>query len=285
LTLAQAFNSVGATLGPLIAGTFILTSKLADPSVVALESPAQQHAYQMTIANNVRLPYIIVAVALAVLGIAVAFAHLPHIRQEERVEDAGRSAQRSIWSFRHTILAAIGIFCYVGVEVGLATTMVLYFSDSTHGGLNIMTVPSAQKLVALYWFGALVGRLAGPLMMSFMKPGKLLGLFGALAAALVALAMFVPGNAAVGALILVGFFNSVMFPTIFALGIAGLGPFTSRGSGIITTAVVGGALIPPLIGWVVDHAGYTVALIVPILCYLYIAWYGVGGSKPTQTVA
>ena len=269
----------------MVAGTFILTSTLADPSVVALESPAEQHAYQLTIANTVRVPYIMSPSLWPSSGIAVAFAHLPHIKEEETVAEAGRSAQKSIWSFRHTVLASIGIFCYVGVEVGLATTMVLYFSDSTHGGLNLMTVPAAQKLVALYWFGALIGRLAGPLMMNFMKPGKLLGLFGALAAALVALAMFAPGNAAVAALILVGFFNSVMFPTIFALGIVGLGPLTSRGSGIITTAVVGGALIPPLIGWFVDHAGYTVAFIIPILCYLYIAWYGIGGSKPTQTVA
>jgi FHS family L-fucose permease-like MFS transporter len=285
LTLAQAFNSLGATIGPLIAGTFILTSKLTDPAVVAQQSPEQQHAYQMSIANTVRMPYIVVAIALAVLGIAVAFAHLPHIKAEEKKQDGGAAAQKSIWTFRHTVLAAIGIFCYVGVEVGLATTMVLYFSDSTHGGLNVMTVPAAQKLVALYWGGALVGRLLGPWMMSLMKPGKLLGLFGGLAAALVLLAMFVPGYAAVGALILVGFFNSVMFPTIFALGIVGLGPLTSRGSGIITTMVVGGALVPPLIGWFVDHTGYTVALIIPILCYLYIAWYGVSGSKVTQTVS
>jgi FHS family L-fucose permease-like MFS transporter len=160
--------------------------------------------------------------------------------------------------------------------------MVLYFSDSLHNGLNVMTVQSAQKLVALYWGGALLGRLLGPFLMNAIKPGKLLGLFGGAAAALVALAMFLPGYAAVGALILAGFFNSVMFPTIFALGIVGLGPLTSRGAGIIMTAVVGGALVPPMIGWLVDHANYQVALIIPVICYLFIAWYGVSGSKPTQ---
>jgi FHS family L-fucose permease-like MFS transporter len=284
LTLAQAFNSLGATIAPWMAGTFILTSKVLDPSVVAQQSQDEQHAYQMTIANTVRMPYIIVAAALLILGIAVAFAHLPHIKAEEKREEGGSAAQKSIWSFRHTVLASIGIFCYVGVEVGLATTMVLYFSDSTHGGLNIMTVQSAQKLVALYWGGALVGRLLGPLMMNAIKPGKLLGLFGGCAAALVILAMFLPGYAAVGGLLLVGFFNSVMFPTIFALGIVGLGPLTSRGSGIITTMVVGGALVPPLIGWFVDRSSYQGAMIIAVLCYAYIAWYGVSGSKPKQTV-
>ena len=284
LTLAQAFNSLGATIGPWVAGTFILTSKVLDPSVVAKQSADEQHAYQMAIANTVRMPYITVAAVLLILGIAVAFAHLPHIKAEEKKEQSGSAAQKSIWSFRHTVLAAWGIFCYVGVEVGLATTMVLYFSDSTHGGLNIMTVQGAQKLVALYWGGALVGRLLGPFMMNAIKPGKLLGLFGGCAAALVVLSMFLPGYAAVGGLLLVGFFNSVMFPTIFALGIVGLGPLTSRGSGIITTMVVGGALVPPLIGWFVDRSSYQGALIIAVLCYLYIAWYGISGSTPKQTV-
>ena len=284
LTLAQAFNSLGATIGPWVAATFILTSKFLDPAVVAQQSTDERHAYQMAIANTVRTPYIAVAIMLVILGIAVSLAHLPHIRAEERAEDAGK-VQSSIFSFRHTVLAAIGIFFYVGVEVGLATTMVLYFSDSAHGGLNVMAVQTAQKIVALYWAGALVGRLLGPWMMSLMKPGKLLGLFGAVSAALVVLAMFVPGYAAVGALILVGFFNSVMFPTIFALGIVGLGPLTSRGSGIITTMVVGGAIVPVLIGFLVDHANYQVALIVAVICYIYIAWFGVSGSKPVKTVA
>ena len=284
LTLAQAFNSVGATLAPWVVGNFILTSTFLDPVVVAQQNPAQQHAYQMSIANTVRTPYIIVAVALAILAVAVAFAHLPHIKAEESKDSAGGNAERSIWTFKHTVLAAVSIFFYVGVEVGLATTMVLYFSDSTHGGLNVMTVASAQKIVALYWGGALVGRLLGPWMMSLMKPGHLLGVFGGCASALVVTAMFVPGYAAVGALLLAGFFNSVMFPTIFALGIAGLGPLTSRGSGIITTAIVGGAIVPVAFGWLVDHASYQVALILAVFCYMFIAYYGVLGSKPTQTV-
>ena len=281
LTLAQAFNSLGATMGPWVAGTFILTSKVLDPAAVARQSLAEQHAYQASIAHTVRMPYIVVAIALAIMGLAISFAHLPHIRAEEKSGAGSATAGRSIWSFRHTLLAAVGIFCYVGVEVGLATTMVLYFSDSTHGGLNVMTTQTAQKLVALYWAGQLVGRLMGPWMMRLMKPGKLLSLFGVLAAALVVLSMFLPGYAAVGGLLLVGYFNSVMFPTIFALGITGLGPLTSRGSGIITSMIVGGALVPPLIGWVVDKSNYAVALIIPVLCYLFIAWYGVSGSQAT----
>lgn len=283
LNLAQAFNSLGGTLGPLVAGAFILTGVELSPSVVAQQDAATQHAYQMTIANSVRMPYIVVAAVLVILGIAVGFSHLPQVQAKPKAGADSSAGQRSVWSIRHTVLGAAGIFLYVGVEVGLATTMVLYFSDSAHGGLHVLTVQTAQKLVALYWGGALIGRLLAPAMLAKVKATKLLGLFGLVAAILVAFAIFVPGYAAVGALILAGFFNSVMFPTIFALAVVGLGPMTSRGSGIISMAVVGGAIVPVLIGFLVDHIGYQVSLIIPVICYLYIAWYGAAGSKPAQS--
>lgn len=283
LNLAQAANSLGGTIAPWIAGTFILTSAVLDPAKVALESPSAQHAYQASIANTVRIPYTVIALALAILGIAVMFTRLPHIEAGHHGgEQTGAAQNRSIWSYRHTVLGALGIFLYVGVEVGLATTMVLYFSDAVHGGLNVLSVPEAQKLVLFYWLGALVGRLLGSWILTMIKAGKLLGIFGITAAVLVLVSIFSPGYVAIAALILAGFFNSVMFPNIFALGIAGLGPMTSRGSGLIMTAIVGGALIPVAIGWVVDHATYQWALVIPICCYLYIAWYGMWGSKPRE---
>ena len=284
LSLAQAFNSLGATIAPWVVGAYILTSTFMDPAAVAEQSPAAQHAYQVSIANSVRMPYIVVAVALVVLAFALLFTHLPHIQAEHKPELHGQGA-RSIWTFRHTVMGAVGIFLYVGVEVGLATTMVLYFSDSTHGGLHALSVQTAQKIVAFYWGGALIGRLLAPWMFSLFRPGRLLTAFGGIAAGLVVLSMFAPAQAAIAALLLAGFFNSIMFPTIFALGINGLGPLTSRGSGIITSAVVGGALIPVLIGWVVDHANYQLALIIPTLCYLFIAWYGSFGSAPKHVPA
>lgn len=287
LNLAQALNSLGGTIAPWIAGAFILTSSVMDPAQVASQSPDAQHAYQVAIAHTVRMPYIIIAFGLLVLGIAIALIHLPHITatQEFRPGKEGDPVlSRSIWSHRHTVLAALGIFLYVGVEVGLATVMVLYISDSTHGGLNALTAPQAQKLVTYYWMGALIGRLLGSWMLTKIKAGKLLGIFGTIAAALVVVSMVSQGYVAIGALILAGFFNSIMFPNIFALGIAGLGPLTSKGSGLIMTAVWGGALIPVFIGWVSDNWTYELALVVPVICYLYIAFYGFAGSKPARTV-
>lgn len=287
LNLAQALNSLGGTIAPWVAGTFILTSAVLDPAKVASQSPEAQHAYQLSIADTVRMPYIVIAFGLIILGVAIALTRLPAVSATQQFRPAKEGdaiLNRSIWSYRHTVLGALGIFFYVGVEVGLATAMVLYFSDSTHGGLNALSGPEAQKLVTFYWLGALIGRLLGSWMMTRIKAGKLLGIFGVIAAALVVVSIFSTGHIAIGALILAGFFNSVMFPNIFALGIAGLGPLTSKGSGLIMTAVWGGALIPVFIGWLSDKTTYEIALVVPVLCYLYIAFYGFVGHKPAQTV-
>jgi len=287
LNLAQALNSLGGTIAPWVAGTFILTATVLNPAQVATQSPAEQHAYQITIADTVRMPYIVIAFALVILGIAVAFTRLPHVEATQQfrpAKDGDPLLGRSIWSYRHTVLGALGIFFYVGVEVGLATTMVLYFSDSSHGGLHALLAPQAQKLVAFYWGGALVGRLLGSWMLTKIQAGKLLGIFGVIAALLVVVSIFTSGYVAIGCLVLAGFFNSIMFPNIFTLGIAGLGPMTSKGSGLIMTAVVGGAVIPVFIGWLVDTTSYQWALAVPVICYLYIAFYGLSGSKPARRI-
>ncbi|MGD1108310.1 MAG: glucose/galactose MFS transporter, partial [Terracidiphilus sp.] len=142
---------------------------------------------------------------------------------------------------------------------------------------------TASDVAALYWFGALVGRLLGSWILTRVKSGKLLGIFGFAAVALVLIAMLGSGHVAIAAVVLCGFFNSIMFPNIFTLGIAGLGQMTSKGSGLIMTAIVGGAVIPALLGWAADRYGIQHAFVIPLFCYLYIAWYGLWGSKPRET--
>jgi FHS family L-fucose permease-like MFS transporter len=269
LTLAQALNSLGGSIAPLIAGAYILT----DPSKVSSKA---------AIADTVRGPYIAIAGGLLVLGLAVAFMHLPAITQTKAFrpgETGDPVLNRSILSYRHTVLGAIGIFLYVGVEVGLASIAVNYFKTQ-----GVASLKTASFLVSLYWVGALIGRLLGSWMLTKVKSGKLLGVFGFAATAFVLISMFSTGQVAIWSLVICGFFNSIMFPNIFALGIAGLGPLTSKGSGLIMTAVVGGAIIPALIGWVADKAGIQHSFVIPALCYLFIAYYGISGSKPTRTV-
>jgi MFS transporter, FHS family, L-fucose permease len=269
LNLAQAFNSIGGTIAPLIAGAYILT----DPAKLASKA---------SVADTVRLPYILIAGGLLILGLAVAFMHLPHITQTQEFrpgKEGDPVLSRSIWSYKHTVLGALGIFFYVGVEVGLASIAVNYFKLQ-----GMSTAQTASYLVSLYWLGALVGRLLGAGIMTKVKAGKLLGIFGSLAALSITISMFSSGHLAIGALVLCGFFNSVMFPNIFTLGIAGLGPMTSKGSGLIMTAVVGGAVIPYLLGALADKVGIQMSFVLPVICYLYIAFYGFVGHKPTRTI-
>jgi FHS family L-fucose permease-like MFS transporter len=269
LNLAQAFNSIGGTLAPIVAGAYILND-------------LGPNATQIQVADTVRVPYILIAGGLLLLGLAVAFMHLPHVEktQEFRPGKEGDPVLgRSIFSYGHTVRGALGIFFYVGVEVGLASIAVNYFNQQ-----GMSTAKTASFLLSLYWFGALVGRLLGAGIMTRVKAGKLLGIFGFTAAALIALSMFTSGSVAIATLVLCGFFNSVMFPNIFTLGIAGLGPLTSKGSGLIMSAVVGGAVIPPLIGALADKTSIQISFVIPVICYLYIAYYGLWGSKPTRTV-
>jgi FHS family L-fucose permease-like MFS transporter len=284
--LAQAFNSIGGMIAPVVAGALILKHKVVlDAATLATKTVEEKLAYKISIASTVRMPYLAIAAALVLLGIAVSFAHLPAIQstQEFRPTKAGVGLlEQSIWSYRHTVLATIGIFFYVGVEVGLAQFMVGYFGLPELGG---MVAAAAAAFTFYYWFGALVGRLLGSWMLTKIDAGKLLGIFALLNVTCVLVSISTSGRVAVVTLLLCGFFNSIMFPNIFALGITGLGPMTSKGSGLIMTAVVGGAVIPVILGGLVDQFGFRVAAILPIICYLYIAFYGFVGHKPTRTAA
>ena len=270
LTLAQALNSLGGSIAPLIAGAYILT----DPTKVATKA---------AVANTVRGPYIAIAAGLLILGVTVAFLHLPHIAQTREFRPAKEGdpiLSRSIWGYKHTVLGAVGIFLYVGVEVGLASIAVNYFKTQ-----GVDSAKTASFLVSLYWFGALIGRLLGSWILTKFQSGKLLGIFGFAATFFLLVSMFSSGQVAIWSIVICGFFNSIMFPNIFALGIAGLGPLTSKGSGLIMTAVVGGAIIPALIGYVADKAGsIQTSFIIPAICYLFIAYYGLWGSKPSRTI-
>jgi FHS family L-fucose permease-like MFS transporter len=289
LTLAQAFNSLGSALAPLVVGTFILTdlTKVSDKAAIA---------------HTVEGPYIAIAAALFVLGFAVMFMHLPAItstRAFRPATDGDPLLSRSIWSYKHTVLGGVGIFFYVGVEIALAANAIQFFfsqnvdisslgfigtlANQIHGPLSNTSI--AALLASFYMFSIMIGRFAGTLVMKVVKAEKLLvglGLFGVL---LLLVAMNTPGGIAIWCLVLCGLANSIMYPTIFALGIAELGPMTSKGSGVITIGNVGGAIIPPLFGYLAVKLGYQHAFVLPIICYLYVAYYGLLGYKPTRTAA
>jgi FHS family L-fucose permease-like MFS transporter len=267
LTLAQAFNSLGAAVAPLVVGRFILT----DPSKVASKA---------SIAHTVQGPYIAIAAALLVLGFAVMFMHLPAITLTSAFrpgKDGDAVLDRSIWSYSHTVLGMVGIFFYVGVEISLAAIAIVYFQSQ-----GVSNKETAAFLASFYFVGIMVGRFLGSFLMTWIRAEKMLAYLGILGVVLLLVSMFTSGPVAVWSLVLCGLANSIMYPNIFALGIAELGPLTSKGSGVITIGNVGGAVVPLLFGWLADKVGIQYAFVLPIVCYIYVAFYGFVGYKPSR---
>jgi FHS family L-fucose permease-like MFS transporter len=272
LTLTQAFNSLGTTLAPLFGAAFILATQAKSSDEIKKMSAAAADAYRFAEASSVQTPYLGLAAALVVLAIAIMIFRLPKIEDVTPVDvDAGADNRRSAWSHPQLVLGAVGIFVYVGAEVAIGNYLVSYFKEPAIGGL---TEAHGAKLVALYWGGAMVGRFIGTVTLRFYRPAKLLSIYALAACALVLITMAATGHLAMWSIIAVGLFNSIMFPTIFTLAIDGLGRNTSQGSGILVMAIVGGAIIPPLVGKVADVIGIHYCFCIPALCYVYIAWYG-----------
>jgi FHS family L-fucose permease-like MFS transporter len=279
LTLSQAFNSLGTTIAPQFGSLLILGTALKSKDELAQLAPAAQEAYRASQASSVQVPYLGLTGALILLAVAIALFRLPKIDEgsEGAVSAAGDEHHKSAWSYRHLVLGAIGIFVYVGAEVAIGSFLVNYFKEPYIGGL-----PEAEgaRLVSFYWGGAMVGRFIGALFLRLFKPGKVLAIFAFGASLLTIVTMIATGHVAMWAVIAVGLFNSIMFPTIFTQAIDGLGKHTGQGSGILCMAIVGGALIPLAQGAIADAIGIHHCFVIATVCYLYIAWYGLKGHLP-----
>src|ERR1700739_3795446 len=276
LNLTQAFNSLGTFLAPFFGGLFILTTARNIEEVRAMTPDALQ-AYRLHEAATVKMPYVGLGITLVLLAIAIGSFKLPKI--EHAQHHRGEKVNDSIWKPPNLIFGAIAIFVYVGAEVSIGSFLVNYFSQPEIGGF---TEKVAASFVAFYWGGAMVGRFIGSGLLQKMKTGNLLGICAVCAAALVAISMLSTGHFAMWSIILVGFFNSIMFPSIFTLGVAELGPLTGDGSGIMIMAIVGGALIPLAQGAIADRIGIHHAFFLPVICYLYILFFALSGSKPNS---
>jgi len=277
LNLTQAFNSLGTFLAPFFGGLLILSAAPKSVSEIRAMAPDALQAYRLHEASTVKLPYIGLGIALVLLAIAIGSFKLPKIPQAQH--KVGEKVDDSIWRHPNLIFGAIGIFVYVGAEVSIGSFLVNYFSQPEIGGL---TEKVAASFVAFYWGGAMVGRFIGSGLLQKVKTGQLLGICAVCAAALVATSMLSTGHFAMWSIILVGFFNSIMFPSIFTLGVAELGPLTGDGSGIMIMAIVGGALIPLAQGAIADRIGIHHAFFLPVICYIYILFFALSGSKPNS---
>jgi FHS family L-fucose permease-like MFS transporter len=277
LNLTQAFNSLGTFLAPFFGGVLILSAVPKAMDEIRAMTPDALQAYRLHEAATVKTPYVGLGIALVVLAIAIASFKLPKI--EHAQHKVGEKVDDSIWNHPNLVFGAIAIFVYVGAEVSIGSFLVNYFSQPEIGGF---TERVAASFVAFYWGGAMVGRFIGSGLLQKVKTGQLLGVCAICAAGLVAISMLTTGHFAMWSIIFVGFFNSIMFPSIFTLGVAELGPLTGDGSGIMIMAIVGGAIIPLAQGWIADRIGIHHAFFLPVICYLYILFFALSGSKPNS---
>jgi FHS family L-fucose permease-like MFS transporter len=277
LNLTQAFNSLGTFLAPFFGGLLILSAAPKAMEDIRAMAPDALQAYRLHEAATVKTPYVGLGIALVVLAIAIGSFKLPKI--EHAQHKVGEKVDDSIWNHPNLIFGAISIFVYVGAEVSIGSFLVNYFSQPDIGGL---TEKVAASFVAFYWGGAMIGRFIGSGLLQKVKTGPLLGICAICAAGLVAISMLTTGHFAMWSIIFVGFFNSIMFPSIFTLGVAELGPLTGDGSGVMIMAIVGGAIIPLAQGWIADKIGIHHAFFLPVICYLYILFFALSGSKPNS---
>jgi FHS family L-fucose permease-like MFS transporter len=264
LDLTQAFNSLGTTIAPKIGGLLILGA-----APVAMDRIHQ--------AASVKLPYMAIGCALILLAVLIAASRLPKV--EHAAPRAGETVGDSIWKHPNLVFGALGIFAYVGAEVSIGSFLVNYLGLPAIAGLS---AKAAAGYVSFYWAGAMIGRFVGAPLLRRIKPGAMLAACAIGAAALVVTSMSLGGNTAMWTILAVGLCNSIMFPTIFSLAVAELGPLTGNGSGVLNMAIVGGAILPLIQGAIADRVGLHHAFILPVICYLYILFYAISGSKPNS---
>lgn len=257
LNLAQAINSVGHTAGPMFGAVLILAATGEAGS-----------------AKSVQMPYLLIAITLAVVALLFFKMKLPNIN--EHVDQQQQPGAFSLFEHRHLYFGVLAIFLYVGAEVSIGSYLVNLFLQLDIPAMDEVT---AGKMVSYYWGAAMIGRFVGAAVLRFVKPTTLLAINGGLAIVMIIIAVNMEGALAMWSILAVGFFNSIMFPTIFTLAIRGMGEHTGRASGYLCQGIVGGAILPLLQGLAADVIGLQWSFLVPAVCYLYIAWYALNGSR------
>jgi len=283
LNLSQAVNSLGHTIAPYFGSLIILSIVVLSAEELKKMNPIDLNTYKLAEASAVQVPYLGLAAVLFVIAAVFVIIKLPKIESSE-ISASGDGGQnfhdlhQSAWGYKHLVLGAIGIFLYVGAEVSIGSFLVNYFGQSFIAGLP---EEQAGKFVSFYWGAAMIGRFIGSAATRKIKPANALVFNAVVAATLVIISMLTFGKVAMWSILAVGLFNSIMFPTIFTLAIDGLGKHTGQASGILCTAIVGGAILPVIQGFFADNIGIHYAFFIPVIGYLYVAYYGLKGYKPT----
>ncbi len=257
LTLIQGVGSLGTTIAPLFGAYFILGP---------LQSAASSDA--------VKYPYLGIAGLLIAIALVISRLSLPEIKEEVAQTDETETITQGIFSFRNLNLGVLALFAYVGAEVAVGTFLTNYIADSLY-----ITEGDANNYVAFYWGSMLVGRLVGSYLLKSVRPSVVLSICALMALGCIVISIAAEGNVAVWSMIALGLCNSVMFAIIFSLSVNGLGKYTTQASGLLSTAIAGGAIVSYGMGLLIDHYSWPIAFMLPLLCYVYILFYGLNGFK------
>lgn len=279
LNFVQSFNALGAVVSSLVGRTYILTGVELAPAQIAAMTSVQLDAYRASEASTVKGPYLFMAGIFVVVAVLIYFAHMPDM-QEASMEDAPRApagdTKESVLRRGHLMRGVVAQFVYVGAQVGVASFVIRFAQFSVPG--------TTGKVAALYLFlhqlGFMAGRFIGSGLMKKIPAPRLLSLFAVAALICATIALFASGLLPVYAIVLIGFFHSIMFPTIFSLSIKNLGALTKRGSSLLVMAILGGAVFPAIMGRISDASSIQTAFVIPLLCYIYIFYFGFSGYKP-----
>ena len=294
LNLSQAFNSLGTSIAPILGASFILSDRVRSSDEISEMTTAAREAYLISEATAVQTPFMVIASFIILLALVFVFVKLPTM-----LSSAPKGGYSSLLRNKSLLLGALGIFIYVGAEVAIGSYLVNYFYDmgltavvkqnevlaaiaSALLGQDLSVVSDYGILgafVTFYWSGAMIGRFVGSYLTKVIRPSVVLSYFATGAVLMIVISSQSLGIVSMISILAVGLFNSIMFPTIFSLSLEGLDDLKPQASGILCTMIVGGAIIPPLYGYMTDLFGFKMAFLLLIVCYGYIIWYGYQRSK------
>ena len=278
LNFAQSFNSVGAVVTPIFGAAFILSGVEYSRAQLAAMTPAQLQAYEVAEANTVKGPYLVIAGLFLAVAALIFFSQLPEVREEDDAEatSVAGGGLRGLWPYKHLLKGVLAQFFYVGAQVGVASFVIRFAQYSMPG----LPEKQAANYLKLHLLGFMIGRFAGSAMMKRIAASRLLSLFGMSALICLTIVLLGTGVAPMWAVVLLGFFHSIMFPTIFALGLKHLGPHTKLGSSLLVMSIIGGAIFPAIMGYVSDMSSIRFAFWVPFFCHIYVLYFAVRGYRP-----
>ena len=300
LNLSQAFNSLGATIAPVVGALFLLSDSVKTSTEIDLLNQVDKADYYLAEATTVQMPFLLIAGFISLLALIFSFINLPKLMQV-----SPKGGYISLLKNKLILMGALGIFVYVGAEVAIGSFLVNYFSDmnlapiifENETMMNIAnTIASTFNktfsdsdpksllgiFVIFYWGGAMIGRFVGAYLTKILSPGKVLSIFASLAIMMILISINTVGLVSMWSILAVGLFNSIMFPTIFTLSLEGLGDLKAQASGLLCMAIVGGAIVPFGFGSLIDGFGFKTAFILTIICYGYILFFGFIKSKKIE---